>query len=299
MRMPSRRMIAPAGAAAVALLTVGCSSNSAGMPQATAASTVTPTDFPKGSTMRHLAKQGTIKIGTKFDLPPIGAKNLRGGLEGFDIKIGTMIAGKLGIPPNKIQWVETVSANREPYIKQSKVDLVTAYYAITPERQKVVTFAGPYLKGGLDILVQKGNPKHITGPKAAAGKKICGQGGSTGPAVLKAKYPKVSVVEFDTMSKCIDALKQGSVDGVIQANHVLAGAIEKAPGKFELAGTLFHPTIFGIGMHKGDVQFCKFVEGVLKDAESDGSYAEAWKATIGKAFGKTKAPSLPKQMACK
>ncbi|MBM9463403.1 glutamate ABC transporter substrate-binding protein [Aeromicrobium sp. YIM 150415] len=259
---------------------------------------VSASSFADGSTMQRLAEQGSIRIGTKLDLSPIGSKNLQGDVEGFDIEIGKMVAAELGISSDDIEWVETVSANREPYLQQKKVDLVIAYYAITPEREEVVTFAGPYLDGGLDILVLEGNPEGITGPEAAGGKKICGQSGSTGPAALRADYPDVQLVEFDTMSKCVDALKQGSVDGVIQANHVLVGAMEKEEGEFELAGTLFDPTDFGIGITKGDIEFCDFVEGVLRDAEEDGSYAEAWEDTVGRAMDESDAPALPEQRPC-
>ncbi|MGO1698956.1 MAG: glutamate ABC transporter substrate-binding protein [Micrococcaceae bacterium] len=249
--------------------------------------------------MQEISDRGTIRIGTKFDLPTIGAKNLRGEVEGFDIKIGQLVAAELGIPADQIEWVETVSANREPYLQQNKVDLVVAYYAITPSREEVVTFAGPYLEGGLDFLVKEGNPQGISGPEDASGNTICGQSGSTGPAYLHEHHPEVRLVEFDTMSKCVDALKQGQVDGVVQANHVLLAAMQKEPGEFELVGEQFDPTAFGIGIPKGDTEMCGFVNEVLQDAFESGAYEEAWQETVGEAAPDGESPEQPNLSACK
>jgi glutamate transport system substrate-binding protein len=40
--------------------------------------------------------------------------------------------------------VETVSANREPFIQNGQVDIVVATYTINDKRKEVVSFAGPY-----------------------------------------------------------------------------------------------------------------------------------------------------------
>lgn len=282
------------GLAIFALGVTGCTSAEGG-----AEPEINPSaSFAPGTSMQEIADRGTIRIGTKFDLSTIGAKNLKGEVEGFDVEIGQLIAAELGISPENIEWVETVSANREPYVQQEKVDLVIAYYAITPEREEVVTFGGPYLEGGLDLLVEAGNPKAISGPEDAEGKTVCGQSGSTGPAYLNAEHPEVNLVEFDTMSKCVDSLKQGQVDAVVQANHVLLAEMQKEPGEFELVGERFDPTEFGIGMLKGDSEMCEFVNGVLEEAFKSGAYDEAWEATIGTAANEDVAPDHPTLSTC-
>src|SRR6266496_3491052 len=86
-----------------------------------------------GSTMERLNKAGKITIGVKFGKPA-----------GFDIEIGKIIAGQLGIPADKIEWKEAISKNRQPFIENGTVDLVIASYSITDDRKKVVGFAGPY-----------------------------------------------------------------------------------------------------------------------------------------------------------
>ena len=101
---------------------------------------------------------GTMTIGTKFDQPLFGLKGPDGKPVGFDVEIGKIIAGTLGIPADKIKWVETVSANREPFIENGTVDIVVATYTINDKRKEVVSFAGPYYNAGQDILVLQGQP---------------------------------------------------------------------------------------------------------------------------------------------
>ena len=136
-------------------------------------------EFEAGTTMAKLADAGTITIGTKFDQPLFGLKGPSGDPVGFDVEIGKLIASALGISADKIEWVETVSKNREPFIENGTVDIVVATYTINDARKEVVSFAGPYYNAGQDILVLAGNPEGITGPEDLAGKNVCSVAGST------------------------------------------------------------------------------------------------------------------------
>jgi glutamate transport system substrate-binding protein len=238
--------------------------------------------FPAGSTMARLKEAGKVRVGTKFDQPLFGLKNLQGKPEGFDAEIAKIVAGEMGIAPNSIDWVETVSANREPFIQQGKVDFVVATYTINDKRKKVVDFAGPYYVAGQDIMVKKGNPLGIKGPDDLAGKKVCSVSGSTPAENIRTNYPKAKLVEFDVYSKCAEALKNGQVDAVTTDNVILLGLLSKDQEAFELVGNRFTKEPYGIGLKKGDTQFRNFINDVLEKAEKDGRWKQAWDATAGK-----------------
>jgi glutamate transport system substrate-binding protein len=238
--------------------------------------------FPEGSTMARIQAAGKVKVGTKFDQPLFGLKNLEGKPEGFDVEIAKIIAGEMGIQPNNIEWVETVSANREPFIEQGKVDYVVATYTINDKRKKVIDFAGPYYVAGQDIMVKKGNPLGIKGPDDLAGKNVCSVAGSTPADNIRTKYPKAKLTEFDVYSKCAEALKNGQVDAVTTDNVILLGLISKDQEAFELVGKPFTKEPYGIGLKKGDDQFRNFINDVLDKAKSDGRWKQAWESTAGK-----------------
>ena len=239
-------------------------------------------NFPDGSTMAKLQQAGKVTVGTKFDQPLFGLKNLEGVPEGFDVEIAKLIAGEMGIAPDKIEWVETVSANREPFIQQGKVDFVVATYTINDERKQVVDFAGPYYEAGQDIMVKKGNPLGITGPDALAGKRVCSVTGSTPAENIRTNYKQAKLTEFDVYSKCAEALKNGQVDAVTTDNVILLGLISKDQESFELVGKPFTKEPYGIGVKKGDTQFRNFINDVLDKIKQDGRWMKAWQDTAGK-----------------
>jgi glutamate transport system substrate-binding protein len=247
-------------------------------------------NFAEGTTMARLKEAGKVTVGTKFDQPLFGLKNLEGKPEGFDVEIAKLIAGEMGLAADNITWVETVSANREPFIQQGKVDFVVATYTINDKRKQVVDFAGPYYEAGQDIMVAKGNPEGIGGPDDLAGKKVCSVTGSTPAENIRTNYPEADLTEFDVYSKCAEALKNGQVQAVTTDNVILLGLISQDQEAFELVGKPFTKEPYGIGLKKGDTEFRNFINDTLEKLEQDGRWKAAWDATAGKVATETPTP---------
>jgi glutamate transport system substrate-binding protein len=289
--MRMRKLMTVAAAAVFALGAAGCGSSDSGGSNPTVDSGA---KFAAGSTMEKLNKAQKITIGTKFDQPLFGLKGLDGKPKGFDVEIGKIVAAKLGIPADKIEWVETPSKVREDSIQQGKVDLVVATYTIKDERKQKVDFAGPYYIAGQDIMVKKGDTS-ITGPDSFKDgtKKVCSVTGSTPAAEIRKHVKDVAgqLVLFDVYSKCADALKNGQVDAVTTDNVILLGLVDQSKDAFALVGKPFTEEPYGIGLKKGDDAFRTFVNDTLEAAAKDGSYEKAWKDTAGAVDPET--PTLP------
>ena len=287
--MRVRQLFAGLAVAALALGVAGCGGDSSDD-----ATVDTKASFAAGSTMEKLNSAQKITIGTKFDQPLFGLKGLSGQPEGFDVEIAKIITGKLGIPADKITWVESTSKVREEYIEQGKVDLVVATYTINDKRKTRVDFAGPYYEAGQDIMVKKGDTS-ITGPESfkAGDKKVCSVTGSTPAENIKTylKNAASQLVLFDVYSKCADALKNGQVDAVTTDNVILLGLVDKSKDAFQLLDKPFTKEPYGIGVKKGDTAFRTFINDTLEAAGKDGSYEKAWKDTAGKVAKST--PTLP------
>jgi glutamate transport system substrate-binding protein len=236
--------------------------------------------FPAGSSMARLASAQRLRVGVKYDQPLFGSRNLSGKSLGFDVDIAKLIATKLGISPDHIDWIETASANREPFLEQGKADFIIATYAMNDRRKQVINFAGPYIVGGENLLVKKGNPFGFKGIDDAAGHKICVINASEGNSVLFQKYKKVEIVPFDVISKCIEALKNGSVDGVVTTDLIEAGLVSRDTANLELVNNPFTVEPWGIGVPKADVDLCHFISDVLVQADKDGTYAKIFDANL-------------------
>ncbi|MGO1583231.1 MAG: transporter substrate-binding domain-containing protein, partial [Actinomycetaceae bacterium] len=106
--------------------------------------------------------EGSLTVGIKFDQPGIG---LQDGSEysGLDVDVAHYVAEALGYSEDQVEFVQSVSSQREDMIENGQVDLIVASYSITDERMERVAFAGPYFVAGQDLLVRQ-DDSEIGGP---------------------------------------------------------------------------------------------------------------------------------------
>jgi len=231
----------------------------------------------------------TLTIGVKPDQPGLGLQDSAGQYTGFDIDVATYIAKKLGA--TKINWVPTLSANREAFLQQGKVDMVVATYSVTAKRQKIVSFAGPYYVAHQDILVRAGD-NSIRSADDLKGKKVCsGQGSASGDRIESLYGSKVNLIRLPGYGDCVNQLLGGQVEAVTTDNTILAGfaAQPQNKGKLKVVGTFFSNEIYGVGLKKGDTQGVQAVDKALQDMFSDGS----WKAALARDLPQVPAGTPP------
>jgi glutamate transport system substrate-binding protein len=247
--------------------------------------------FAAGTTMARLAEAGAIKVGTKFDQPLFGLQGPDGKPVGFDVEIAKMIAAELGIPADKIEWTETVSANREPFIQDGRVDIVVATYTINDERKKVVDFAGPYYLAGQSLMVRT-DETSINGPDDLKGKTVCSVDGSTPAGNIKENFPDTKLVTFAAYTDCLDPLRNGQVDAVTTDNVILGGYVSESPDDFKIAGEPFTEEPYGIGLKLGDTEFRSWINDVLEASFADGRWKAAWESTAGEVLPTPEPPAV-------
>ncbi|MBA3249941.1 MAG: glutamate ABC transporter substrate-binding protein [Geodermatophilaceae bacterium] len=247
--------------------------------------------FDAGTTMAELNEQGAITIGTKFDQPLFGLRGPSGDPEGFDVEIGKIIAAALGIPADGIEWVETVSANREQFIQDGDVDIVVATYTINDDRKELVAFAGPYFVAGQTIMVLEEN-SDINGPDDLAGMQVCSVEGSTPAERIRTEYPEAELVPTDAYSNCLEPLRNGQVDAVTTDNVILSGFVAQNEGEFKIVGEPFSEEPYGIGLALEDDEFRNFINDTLEESYEDGSWEAAWEATAGEVLELPEPPAV-------
>lgn len=293
MRAKTRTLVAATGAAlALALASCGDDDEDA----ATDVEVAEDVDFEAGTTMAELNEAGSVKIGVKNDQPGLGF--LEPGADapsGFDVEMGRIVAGALGIEEDGIEWVETISDNRETFIDNGKVDLVIASYSITEERAQVVGQAGPYYVTGQQLLVREEDKESITTPEDTEGKKVCSVTGSTSLDRMVDEYGS-DPVPFDTYSECVDQLVDGSVDAVTTDGAILLGYAADDPDELEVVGEAFSEERYGIGYEKDDTAMCEFLNETIEESFDNGTWAEAFEATLGESGVET--PETPELDPC-
>ena len=215
-----------------------------------------------------------------------------GGVRGFDAGLYQLLARYILGDETKYELTQVDSSTRESVLQSNQVDAVFATYSITPSRQEVISFAGPYYTSRQAVLVKAGNPE-VTGVDSLAGKTVATQSGSTGPDILAEFAPEAVVQEFANDQEARLALEQGRVDAYVTDYTLLLNAIVKNPGTYEIAGDTFGPEDnYGIGLPL-DSDGVAFVNEFLKTIEENGTWAELWQISLGDRTGIDTAPEAP------
>ncbi|MFC4591374.1 glutamate ABC transporter substrate-binding protein [Sphaerisporangium corydalis] len=236
-----------------------------------------------GSIVDKAASEKKLVIGIKYDQPGLGVKKPDGTVEGLDVDIAKYVAKELGVAEKDITWVETRSANREPFIQQGQVDLVFASYSITVDRKKKVTFGGPYYVAHQDILVRAGDTS-ITGVEDLAGKTLCSVSGSvSAKRITDEQHVKAKVQEVGGWAECVTRLLGGQVDAVSSDDTVLAGFAAQQPGTMRIVGKNFSDERYGVGMRLDDKKGCEAVDRAIQKMFATGAAQEMMRLRFGAA----------------
>ncbi|AVT33038.1 hypothetical protein C6361_30360 [Plantactinospora sp. BC1] len=241
--------------------------------------------FAEGTTMRRLQAARQIAIGSRFDLPGTGYREPDGTMTGFDVEIGRLIAGELGIDPDRVRWTDAPLTGREELIEQGRVDLVIASYTITETRAQRVAFAGPYHLPGQQLLVRAGETA-ITGPESlrTEGYRICTVTGTPHGRRLEEHLGgrSLALTSLGGYQECAEALAAGRVDAITGDGPALVGLAAGSSAGFRLVGRAFDPQPYGIGLRRGDEPFRAWLTETLRRIVADGRWRAAWHRTLGR-----------------
>ncbi len=271
------------------LVASGCGDDDEEGGGGSAATTTTPAEkrsFAAGTTMAKLQDAGEIKIGVKYDVPPFGFKNPEtNAIEGFDIDIGKAIAADLGVEP---KFIEAISDNRIPFLKDGTADLILSTMTINAERDEEIDFSEPYFIARGRILVKKDN-NEIKGVKDLAGKEVCTVLGSTYEETLKKQAPTAKRRLVDTYSECLELIQNGAVDAESTDDVILTGHIIQ-DDELKLVGDPLTTEPYGAGLKDGDTAFKEFVDETIQKFKDDGRWKETYDKWIGRYTGEDQEP---------
>jgi glutamate transport system substrate-binding protein len=246
--------------------------------------------FEAGTKMAELSDAGSINVGVRFDQPGLGFK---GGTDeipsGFDVEMAKLLVADLCIDPEDtgaVSYEETISDNREPFLQEGRVDLVAASYSITPERRELVGQAGPYFITGQQILVR--SDSDVQSIEDLSGQEVCAASGST--SLERVSELGAVGVPADTYSLCAEQVADGTVPAMSTDGSILLGLAANYDGELEVRGEEFSEERIGIGYSKDAPEMCEWINGVLQEAFDDGTWAEAFEATLGASGAETPEP---------
>ncbi|QWC86344.1 glutamate ABC transporter substrate-binding protein [Nocardioidaceae bacterium] len=243
--------------------------------------------FPEGSRMAELAESGTIRIGVKVDQPGIGFQPAGADRPiGFDPEMGKIMAASLGLEPGDIQFVQTVSDQREPFLQSGEVDLVIASYSITDDRREVVGQAGPYYLTGQQLLVP--SDSDISSLADVEGTEVCSVTGST--SLSNIEEEGATPRGFSTYSECVDQVLNGALPAMTTDGAILLGYAADNPDDLKVVVEPFSEERYGIGYPQENPEMCQWINDTLTQAYDSGEWATAFESTLGQSGVETPQP---------
>lgn len=225
-----------------------------------------------------------LVIGVDDTFAPMGFRNEKNELVGFDIDLANAMAEKMDI---EIEFQPIDWAMKETELNGKNIDMIWNGYTITEKRKEQVAFTEPYLENRQIIVVladssiqTKDDLKGITlsvQKESSALEAVLAE--ETVVSSLKDGKP----VEFDTNIDCFMDLEAKRSEAIV-CDEVLTRYVIKQRGedKYRILEDNFGTEEYGIGVRKEDTELLEKLNDALAECIQDGTYDEVYQTWFTK-----------------
>lgn len=231
-----------------------------------------------------------IVIGLDDEYPPMGFKDEKNEIVGFDVDLAKATAKKLGteVEFKGIDW-----SSKEAELKSGRVDILWNGLDITPERKENMLFSDPYMDNRQIIFVRKGSNIKISSEAELSGKNVGTQAASTAEDYInKNETLKNSFKEFKTYGDYMSAfmdLENERMDAVVCDEIVGRYYMSKHPDKIDALDVTVGPVSeFGIAFAKENTELRDKVQKAFDEVVAEGTAKKISDEWFGADLIKTK-----------
>lgn len=208
-----------------------------------------------------------LTVGSDIPYPPF-EQGKPGNYTGFDVELMEAIGEKIGRKP---EFQDTSFETIFRDVGQGKFDAAMSAATITEEREKAVDFSNPYYLSEQAVLVKEGSP--IKSLEDLEGKTVAAQQGTTGLELAKEELGGSEIRPYPEGPDAINALKAGTVEGVIIDAPVAQHAVEEGGG-IEIVENVPTEENYGIAVAQGNTELLEEINKGLEEVEKDGTYTK-------------------------
>lgn len=222
-----------------------------------------------------------IVIGLDDNFPPMGFRNDKNELVGFDVDLAKEAGKRLGaeVTFKPIDW-----SAKEAELNGNRVDVLWNGLTITEERKANILFTSPYLENRQIIIVTDKSP--IKTKANLAGAVVGVQDGSSAvEAIQKDAATLKSIKELKKFGDNVTALMDltaGRLNALVVDEVVGRYYAAKKPGDYRILDENFGTEDYGVGMRKGDTELAGKLQKALDDMKADGAAATISTKWFGK-----------------
>jgi len=217
------------------------------------------------------AEKKTIVVGLDDNFPPMGFKDEKNEIVGFDVDLAKEAAKRLNrtVEFKAIDW-----SSKEAELQSGRIDVLWNGLDITEKRKENMLFSDPYMDNRQIVFIKKGG-EPIKSEADLAGKVVGTQsGGTTEEYIDSNESLKNSLKDCKKYSDYVTAfmdLENGRLDAIVADEIIGRYQQQKQPGEFEALDVVIGPvSSFGIGFKKDNTALRDEVQKVLNDMKAEG-----------------------------
>lgn len=218
----------------------------------------------------------SIVMGLDDTFAPMGFRDEKGELIGFDIDLSKEISKRIGI---EIKYQPIEWSMKETELNAGNIDLIWNGYTITKSRQEEVAFTQSYLANSQILVTLSDSP--VVKISDLKGLVVSTQGESSALDAARAKEGFVEslkdgkIIEFSTNNEAFNDLEAGRSNAIV-VDEVLARYYMNQNGyeKYKVLEENLGPEEFAVGLRKDDVELLKQINDAFDAMRADGTYDE-------------------------
>ena len=221
----------------------------------------------------YVKNNGKLILGLDDSFPPMGFRDDRDNIVGFDIDLAKAVCEKLGVELvlQPIEW-----SAKEQELATKNIDCIWNGFSVTEERLANLTMSIPYMENTIAMVVVSGSD--IKTKEDMAGKRLAVQGGSSAEETLNSpentefreSLGEVNGSFKDYVTALMD-LETGNSDAVLMDSVVANYMINEAGKDFVVLDDSLIAEEYAIGFRKGEEKLAEAVNNALRELKADGT----------------------------
>lgn len=224
--------------------------------------------------------QKKIVVGLDDNFPPMGFRDDKNNIIGFDIDMAKEASKRMGI---QVEFKPIDWNSKEAELNSKRVDVLWNGLTITDKRKENIAFTKAYMENRQIIVVNANST--IKNKTDLAGKVVGTQEGSSSVEALEKDAATLRTFKelkrySDNVAALMD-LKNGRLDAVVVDEIVGRYYITKKPGEYAILADTFGSEEYGVGLRKDDKELLDKLQKALDDMKKDGTSAKISKQWFG------------------
>ena len=221
-----------------------------------------------------------IVVGLDDNFPPMGFRDEKGALVGFDIDLAREAAKRLG---SEVEFKPIDWNAKEAELGSKRVDVLWNGLTITEPRKEKIAFTTPYLENHQIVIVTAASA--IKTKADLSGKVIGVQEGSSAVEAIEKDPAGKTVKQLKKFGDNVTALMDltaGRLDALVVDEVVGRYYTAKKPGEYAILEENFGTEEYGIGVRKDDIELLGKIQKTMDEMKKDGTAARISTQWFGK-----------------